>query len=170
MCQAAISSYVHYLPKSSALPPSGCCEDLHLMQEDRLPSPFRTQGWERHNGTHTNPHPRLSSEAATWTPSETSSHRGTSPPCQTSSMRWRSLLLYLQYLACCLAQQRCSIKFSLPKQNNPTKEQAGAPPCLQRPVFKALTHLDLSHPGDRSGHVSEATWWEFCQLGRSHPP
>lgn len=38
----------------------------------------------------------------------------------------------------------------------PQKIRQGPRP-VYRDVFKALTHLDLSHPGDRSGHVPEAT-------------
>lgn len=138
MCQAAISSYRHYLPKSSALPPSGCCEDLHLMQEDRLPSPFRTQGWERHSGTHRNPHPRLSSEAATWTPSETSSHRGTSPPCQTSSMRWRSLLAVSPIPGMLFGTAKVLNTFFFAKAKQPYQRTGRGPSLFTKASFQSI--------------------------------
>lgn len=160
MCQAAISSYTHYLPSPQHSHPVGAVRVCILYRkiDSRLPS--RHEAGRGTTGIHTNP--QLSSEAAVCTPSEMSPHQGTLPflPDKLCELEVLSVLLYLQYLACCLAclaQQRCSVNFFFffPKENNPTKAQAGAPPCLRRPVSKALTHLDLSHPGDRSGRMSE---------------
>lgn len=67
------------------------------------------------------------------------------------------------------------LNFFLPKQNNPTKEQAGAPPCLQRPVFKALTHLDSVTLGTgvdtclRPHGGSSASWAGATHLDLSSP-